>query len=60
VRWYSSGSPELEADAGAYAIRRASEQAIQGWRQRLSAEEQSRLRARVEALASQFYTESEW
>ena len=40
--------PELEADAGPYAIRRASEQAIQGWRQRLSAEEQSRLRAQVE------------
>ena len=60
VRWYSSGSPELEADAGAYAIRRASEQAIQGWRQRLSAEEQSRLRAQVEPLASQFYADSEW
>jgi Sulfotransferase family len=60
VRWYSSGSPELEADAGPYAIRRASEQAIQGWRQRLSAEEQSRLRAQVEPLATRFYAESEW
>jgi sulfotransferase family protein len=60
VRWYSSGSTELEANAGPYAIRRASEQIIHGWRRRLSAEEQSRLRARVESLAAEFYSESEW
>jgi hypothetical protein len=60
VRWYSSGSSQLEADAEPYAIRRASEQTIRGWRQRLSAEEQSRLRAQVEPLAAAFYAESEW
>ena len=60
VRWYSSGSRELEADAGPYAIRRASEHTIHGWRQRLSGEEQARLRAQVEDLASEFYADSEW
>ena len=59
VRWYSSG-PRAGGRRRALCLRRASEQAIQGWRQRLSAEEQSRLRAQVEPLATRFYAESEW
>jgi hypothetical protein len=60
VRWYSSGARDREADAGPYAIRRASEETIHGWRRRLSPEEQSRLRAGLEQLSSEFYAESEW
>jgi hypothetical protein len=60
VRWYSSGSRDLEANAGPYAIRRASEQTIHGWRQHLSPEEQSRLRAQVEDLANEFYADFRW
>lgn len=60
VRWYSSGPADLEANAPPHAIRRASQQTVHGWRQRLSPEDQSRLRAGVEPLASVFYPESEW
>jgi len=60
VRWHSSGPGERQADAEPHAIRRASEQTIHGWRQRLSPAERSRLRAGVEPLASAFYSESEW
>jgi hypothetical protein len=60
VRWHSSGSCDREADAGPYAIRRASEQTIHGWRQRLSSEEQLRLRTRLEHVANEFYAQSEW
>jgi hypothetical protein len=60
VRWYSSGSSELEADAPPYAIHRDSEQTTASWRRRLSSEQQSRLRSQVEEQASEFYTASEW
>jgi Sulfotransferase family len=60
VRWYSSGPADLERNPPAHAIRRDSRQTIQGWRQRLSPEERSRLRAGVEPLASAFYSGAEW
>jgi Sulfotransferase family len=60
VGWYSSGSREREADAAPYAIQRDSRRTISSWRWRLSKEQQSRLRAQVEELASDFYTASEW
>jgi hypothetical protein len=60
VRWHSSGPGHLEANAAPYAIRRASGDTIHSWRQRLSAEERSRLRAGVEPLASEFYQASDW
>jgi hypothetical protein len=60
VQWYSSGASDREADAAPYAIRRASEQTVVGWKRRLAPDEQSRLRGEVEELASVFYAESDW
>jgi hypothetical protein len=60
VTWYSSGSSELEADAPPHAIHRDSVQTTASWRRRLSSEQQSRLRSRVEEQASEFYSASEW
>jgi hypothetical protein len=60
VRWYSSGSSTLEANAPPHAIRRDSQQTTASWRWRLSKEQQFRLRSQVEQQASEFYTVAEW
>jgi hypothetical protein len=60
VLWYSSGPPEREPGAPAYALRRDSGDTVSRWRTRLTPDEQERLRARVEPLSQLFYVDKDW
>jgi hypothetical protein len=60
IRWYSSGEIEREGDAAEHDIRRHSLDTIGRWRDRLSREEQMRVRSECETLAERFYSSDEW
>jgi hypothetical protein len=60
INWYSSGKLEDEPGAAEDDIRRHSRDTIRRWRERLTPEEQTMVRARCEALAARFYSGEEW
>lgn len=60
IGWYSSGRLEEEAGAAEGDIRRHSEDTTRRWRERLTPEEQGRVKLACAPLASRFYTVDEW
>jgi len=60
IGWYSSGRLEEEAGAAEGDIRRHSEDTTRRWRERLTSEEQARVRSACASLASRFYVEDDW
>ncbi len=60
IEGYSGESNPDQAEGSVNTIRLNSRENVRGWRKRLSEDEIARIRARVEPLASQFYSEAEW
>ncbi len=60
IRWYSTGRLDDEAGAAEGDIRRHSQDTIRRWRDRLTIEEQARVRSQCESLAERFYADDDW
>lgn len=60
IDWYSSGKLDHEADAAEDDIRRHSQDTIRRWRDRLTSQEQARVRSECESLAERFYADEDW
>ena len=60
IAWYSSGRLEEEAGTAEGDIRRHSQDTIRRWRERLTPEEQARIRSVCATLASRFYADDDW
>jgi hypothetical protein len=60
IQLYATASSSSGETDVAYAVHRDARKANSAWKEQLTAEEIGRIRRRVEAVSSSFYSDSEW